>query len=370
MTDRRTFAKSLGAAAGLAATASAAAGNAGIQVAVITQTDGPHIQAYLEALRDMWEVDSVVIAASGKQIQELAQPTLGSKLSAAYDSWNPLFAASSPTMALVSLEAHQAPPAIRAALNAGCHVLAEKPACVRVEDFRELAELADQKQRHLMLALANRLNPEIVAARALIETGKIGKVYGVEMHLVADQLRLTRPAYQQSWYASKERAGGGHLSWLGIHWLDLAMHLTQASIVELNAMIANVGGQPIDVEDSAVLACRFDNGSLGTFTSGYYLDSGYHSHIKIWGSLGWLEIQAHGDMALRWYSQSYKTAGVQGMQHTDQPKGYTPWVHACVRAAMGSEPAPMSTADSLRVLETVFAAYRAAASGCRQVLHH
>ena len=46
-------------------------------------------------------------------------------------------------------------------------------------------------------------------------------------------------------------------------------------------MSANVGGQPIDTEDSAVVALRFDNGMLGTLTSGYYLDRGYHSLLKI-----------------------------------------------------------------------------------------
>jgi UDP-N-acetyl-2-amino-2-deoxyglucuronate dehydrogenase len=271
-------------------------------------------------------------------------------------------------MVLISLEASKAPPAVRAALQAGCHVLAEKPACVRVEDFRSLARLAEQQDRHLMLALANRLNDEVEAAGQLIRENKIGRIFGIEMHLVADQTRLTRPAYQQSWYASKERAGGGHLIWLGIHWLDLAMHLTGSSIREVNAMIANVGGQPIDVEDSAVLACRFDNGALGTFTSGYYLDSGYHSHIKIWGSTGWLEIQAHGETPLKWASGLDKEAGIQTLRFDQKQRGYTPLVRACVLAAIGQGAPPLTTDDSLRAIETVFAAYRASESGCREVI--
>mgnify|MGYP003341879855 CR=1 FL=1 len=36
------------------------------------------------------------------------------------------------------------------------------------------------------------------------------------------------------------------------------------------------------------------NGTLGTLNSGYYLDKGYHSMIKIWGSSGWLEMRKHG----------------------------------------------------------------------------
>ena len=65
------------------------------------------------------------------------------------------------------------------------------------EDFEKLAVKADSKHLHLMLALANRLNPEIIEAKRIIATGKIGKIYGLEMHLIADQTRLTRPAYQK-----------------------------------------------------------------------------------------------------------------------------------------------------------------------------
>lgn len=67
-----------------------------------------------------------------------------------------------PGMALVKLEAVQAPPVIRAALEANCHVLAEKPSCVRVEDFEPLVRLADMKHRHLMLALANRMRGTVL----------------------------------------------------------------------------------------------------------------------------------------------------------------------------------------------------------------
>ena len=115
-----------------------------------------------------------------------------------------------PVMALVSLEAAIAPPAIDAALEAGCHVFAEKPACIRAADFDRLNRKADSKHLHLMLALANRLNPEVLEARRLVRSGAIGKIYGLEMNLIADQTRLTRPSYQKQWFTQKARAGGGH----------------------------------------------------------------------------------------------------------------------------------------------------------------
>jgi len=134
------------------------------------------------------------------------------------------------------------------------------------------------------------MNPEIRFAKSLIKEGTIGKIYGVEMTLLADQTRLANPAYHKSWYAHKERAGGGFLSWLGIHWLDLSMYLTESSITDVSGFTALVGGQPISVEDSAALAFRYEAGFLGTLTSGYFMNRGYQSMIKIWGSKGWLEM--------------------------------------------------------------------------------
>ena len=234
---------------------------------VITNAEGAHVDLYFSALAETPEVECVVLAdPSGKTATD-ARKSLGERLTATYDTFEAMLDRERPVMALVSLEARLAPPAIEAALNAGCHVLAEKPACVRIEDFARLTALAERKQRHLMLALANRLNPEVREARRLIQEGKIGRIYGLEMHLVADQTRLTRPAYHDSWFARKERAGGGHLIWLGIHWIDLAMFLTGSRITDVSGFCAVVGGQPLGVEDSAALTFRFDNGTLGTLTS-------------------------------------------------------------------------------------------------------
>ena len=279
------------------------------------------------------EVVAVSLSDPGGNNVADAREALGEKLGAVYDGPADLVRQEEPAMALVSMEAALAPPAIEIALEAGCHVMAEKPACVRIEDFERLHDLAKSNGLHLMLALANRLNPEAREARKLIRDGKMGRIYGVEAHLIADQTRLTRPAYHDTWYAKKSRGGGGHLIWLGIHWLDLTTFLTDSDVVEVTGFTAMVGGQPLDVEDSAAIAMKFKNGALGTMTSGYYLDRGYHSHIKIWGSHGWLEIRRHGGLPLTWYSRTDQDPRIHRVDQFPGPSGYTPFVKACVRRA-------------------------------------
>ena len=338
-----------------------------ITVAVLTNDTGAHLGAYFPALAASPEAGRVVLGDPSGKAEAGARRGLGKKLVKLYKDHGELLAAEKPEMALVSMESRVAPRVIRQALEAGCHVFAEKPACLNAGEFSKLVKLADTKHLHLMLALANRTNPETQAARKLISGGKIGKVYGIELHIIADQTRLTSPAYHKRWYAQKARAGGGHLAWLGIHWLDLATYLTDTHVTHVTGFAENVGGQPLDVEDSAAVALRYANGTLGTLTSGYYLNRGYHTHVKIWGSKGWLHLNRYGGKPLTW--ESWKAGAPKGVQVWDgntEPRGYTPFVQAAVRAAAGLAEPPVSSQESLRVLQTVYGLYRAQETGRTQ----
>jgi predicted dehydrogenase len=335
-----------------------------IRAAILTHAGGPHLDAYLTALAQCPEVEAVSIADASGATFAAAKKSLGAKLAETSKDAAALLTATKPALALVTMEAALAPPAIDAALDAGAHVFAEKPACVRASDFERLVQKAEAKHLHLMLALANRVTPSVQEARRVIQAGRLGKLYGVEIHLVADQTRLKSESYRRSWFASRARAGGGHLMWLGIHWLDLAMYLTGASIEQVAGFSGVVGGQPLEVDDSNALALRFDNGMFGTMTSGYYLERGYHQHIKIWGEKGWLWLSDQLDAPLRWQSSTEpKVAGVQEFKQPDEPRGYTPYVRAAARAAAGLAEPPITPREGLRVLDTIFAFYDAASAG-------
>ena len=340
-----------------------------IPVGMIIHPQGAHLDAYFEALAKTKEAESVFVVDPTGETEEKARKFLGDKFGGLFRDSASMLQQAKPKMCLVSLEAVKTPPAIEAALNAGCHILAEKPACIRAEDFAPLVQKADSKHLHLMLALANRITPPIREARRVIRKGLLGQIYGVELHVIADQTRLKSPEYHQNWFAHKSRAGGGHLIWLGIHWLDLATHLTGMKITEVAAMTQNVGGQPIDVEDSATVLMKFDNGSAGTMTSGYYLDKGYNMHIRIWGSCGWLQLGDLDTTPLVYYSTvDTKDPKEQKFEYPSGQRGYTPFVQAAVRASAGLEDAPITGAEGLQVLRTIFGCYKAAETGCRQKL--
>lgn len=335
-----------------------------IKVGIITTPDGAHRAAYYESLAKAPEAEAVALASPSDSDAAAAKKILGDKLKETFKDSGEMLKQFQPQMALISLEAALAPPVIDAALDAGCHVLSEKPACVRAADFEKLVRKAQQKHRHLMLALANRPHPPVQEARRLVQGGKLGKIYGMELHIIADQTRLKSEKYHKQWVASRARAGGGHLIWLGIHWLDLGLHITGLKVQQVAGFAGVVGGQPIDVEDSAAVAFKLDNGSFGTMTSGYYLDKGYHSHIKIWGEHGWLHLAAIEDDPLLWYStKDVKDPKVQRFEYAKGERGYPPFVRQAVRASAGLEPAPITGEECLHVLQTIFAFYQAAQAG-------
>ena len=339
-----------------------------ITVAVLTHAGGAHVGAYYDSLAAADEAKEVVLCDPDGTYVEPARKTLKEKLTAVYKSTAELFAKHKPGMALVTYKPALAPPMIDTCLDAGVHVFAEKPSCVKAADFETLKKKADAKHLMLMLAFADRTNPTILEARKLIRSGKLGTIYGVDMHLVADQTRLKDPAYHKKWFASKARAGGGNLLWLGIHYVDMAMYLTGSRIVEVAGFAGNVGKQPIDVEDSSAVALRFDNGTFGTFTSGFYLDKGYHSHIKVWGSHGWLEVTPHGSVpdSLSCYSTKDAEPKIEHYAGPTGPTGYPPFVKAAVRASAGLQETPITSEDGLQTLRTIFAFYAAAESGRAQ----
>jgi len=347
-----------------------------VHVGVITQSHGAHLREYFASLADTPEVAKVAVADDSGECLPLARELLKDKLDGEYREPASMLSRHKPALALVSMEPARAPAVIDLALEAGCHVLTEKPACLSAADFSPLVRKAEMKHLEVMLALANRPHAPVREARRIVGQGLLGKLYGINMYLVADQARLQRPDYRNSWRGFKARAGGGHLIWLGIHWLDLAMYITGLRVEQVSGYIQVVGGQPIDVEDSAAISLRFTGGVLGTLVSGFYLDQTfidsvqrYQSYLQVWGADGWLRLSIFEEEPLLWYSS--RAGGTHAVQRFDYAKGqrsYQPFVQEAVRhAARAGEP-PITSRECWHVLDAIFSAYKAAHTGQSQTL--
>ena len=333
-------------------------------VALLQRSNSRHRAFFLEAIRDLETITAAaVVDPDGGTFAE-AHQTVANKPVRTYTSFAAMRAEEQPAMAIVTYTGVEAPAVLQPVLDAGIPVLAEKPACLDADDFARLVALAERRNVPLMLALCNRLAPWAADARRIVREGGVGKLYAARALALADQTRIWVER-TRDWTFRQAEAGGGHLIWLGIHWLDLLLYLTGDRVVEVQAQAANVGGGPIDVEDVAAVNFRFASGAQGSLLSGYVLDSSVKQlDLSLWGASGWLRFD-HGARTLEWHSAAPAMNESANRQfcYDASGGGYTPFVRDCLRASLGEIAPPITSAEGLAVLRTIFAAYESARTG-------
>jgi len=106
----------------------------------------------------------------------------------------------------------------RSAIEAGKHVLVEKPAARTVAELDPVIEAARRKQVCVMVGLNHRRHAAMQKARAIFESGALGPL----MFLRGRYGHGGRPGYDREWRANPELSGGGELIDQGVHLIDLA----------------------------------------------------------------------------------------------------------------------------------------------------
>ncbi len=106
----------------------------------------------------------------------------------------------------------------RGALEAGKHVLVEKPAARSADELRPLLPLARERERLVKVGFNHRFHPALRKARATVDAGALGPL----MFARARYGHGGRLGYEREWRADPQRAGGGELLDQGVHLIDLA----------------------------------------------------------------------------------------------------------------------------------------------------
>jgi len=165
-------------------------------------------------------------------------------------------------------------PLAKAALEAGKHVVMEKPLTMNSIESADLLALANRTGLAAVVNHNLRFFPRTLQAHALVRAGDLGEV------------RLLQGGYCQDWLFPSERwdwrllpeIGGPTrvISDIGSHWFDITCWMTGLEVVELAARTAiftpqrinPVTGVPLRVqtEDAAVIVARYSNGMLGSVT--------------------------------------------------------------------------------------------------------
>lgn len=236
-----------------------------------------------------------------------------------------------------------APQAI-ACLEAGKHVLVEKPMATRIEEARRMIAASKASGAFLMVAHCWRFHPDVRAMRDRVDKGEFGRVvktrgYGVHAGWGPS-----------GWFTDSKLAGGGALVDMGVHAIDTARFLLgDPDPVRVCATVGTRYAEGrYDVDDDGILLISWSNGTNSIVESGWWQPQlgGLEADTEIYGTGGYGRIWDF-------------TIEPEGYEHCSQPM-YTAQMAEFVDAVSeGRQPKPGGD-DGLVVMRIVDEAYRSA----------
>ncbi|MFM8595167.1 MAG: Gfo/Idh/MocA family protein, partial [Chloroflexota bacterium] len=139
-----------------------------------------------------------------------------------YEDYRELLADPAIDMVSVGVPNHLHREVTVAALEAGKHVLVEKPLAQNSTEGAEMVKAAKRSGKQLGIIFNRRGRHDVQIVRSLVHRGELGEIY----HAKAYWCRRTGSPKMGTWFVNKRLAGGGCMLDIGVHFLDLALYIT------------------------------------------------------------------------------------------------------------------------------------------------
>jgi predicted dehydrogenase len=272
-----------------------------------------------------------------------------------------------------------------AALNAGKHVLAEKPMAMNVAEAEEMTNAAEGRGVLVLIDHELRFLPGRQKAYEMLREGAIGRVRHAKYNFRAPH--RGDPALPWNWWSDAE-AGGGALGAINSHVIDsfnwflstevssvycqLQTHIKQRSYED--AM------REVTTDDEANMLLRFRDSDLTEDATGLVSVSmlegpGYTNRIEFFGTEGWMRVDHRGDIHIASFGEDDWRAieveypqGIEGVFESGFPSGFMAFASKLVAAIRSGDPEIANAAtfeDGLRVQRVLDAARESSAEGKR-----
>ena len=235
-----------------------------------------------------------------------------------------------------------------AALQAGKHVLCEKPLANTVAEAEAMADAAAAAAEngvYAMVGFTYRRVPAATFARDLIAAGKVGEITQVRAAYLQDW--LIDPQVPRSWRLQKELAGSGALGDIGAHAIDLAQYVTGLSLASVSGTMETIikqrplegsrtgitgtageGMGEVTVDDLALFTGRFDNGVLGSFEATRFSTGRKNAlRLEVAGTKGAISFDLEDMNSLGFYDAT-AAAGEQGFTKISVTEPQHPYISA------------------------------------------
>jgi predicted dehydrogenase len=264
-----------------------------------------------------------------------------------------------------------------AALDAGKHVLCEKPMAMNVAEALAMQQAADRNNKLLMIGFVRRFGNDCAVVKDFINNGHLGEIY------YAKAVNLRRNGNPGGWFGEVAKSGGGPLIDLGVHSIDLVRYLMDKPKVTsvYGATFQKLGSRSdiktpkaysssgvsredvCDCEDLATAMVRFDNGAVLSVEMSFSLNVGaVENNIQMFGTEAGVCME--NDVKLFGKTAGYLTnLSIEGKTGFDFDAAFRAEIAHFVRAAQGLEPCLNPAEDGVELMRILEAAYRSAREG-------
>lgn len=253
-------------------------------------------------------------------------------------------------------------------IDAGCHVIIEKPIALSLADADEIIKCAKEKGIRVCTSHQNRFNKSIQKIREAVEAKRFGKMFYGTAHI--RWCRDENYYKQASWRGTWEQDGGALMNQC-IHNIDLLRWMMGDEIEEVIGMTDKLNHPYIDCEDLGVALVRFRNGSYGIIegTTNVY-PKNLEETLYLFGEKGTVKV---GGTSVNKIETWQFADGLDEEQkvidefHENPPNvygfGHTPLYADMIDAIKNNREPYVNAEAGRRALELILAIYKSAAEG-------
>lgn len=264
-----------------------------------------------------------------------------------------------------------------AAIEAGKHVLVEKPIARTVAEATAIQEAVQGSDRVVQVGFVRRHSPNCQVLKSFIDAGQLGEMYYAKASLIR---RMGNPG---GWFADKEIAGGGPLLDIGIHVLDLAWYLmgcpkavsVSGNTYEVLGNRANITTMPRykvsdydpdknTVEDMANALVRFENGASLLLECSYSLHATKDSTlVSVHGTKGGADLEPSLEIAAEMHDSVVNITPQISSRTFEMGAGFAGEIANFVDAAQGRAESIAPAAHGVEMARILEAVYTSASEG-------
>ena len=285
-----------------------------------------------------------------------------------YTDYKEMLAKEKPKLVAVCTESGKHAKIALDCIDAGCHVIIEKPIALSLADADEIIRRAETKGVKVSASHQNRFNKSIQKIREAVEQGRFGKMLYGAAHI---RWRRDENYYKQaSWRGTWEQDGGALMNQC-IHNIDLLRWMMGDEAEEVVGMTDRLNHPYIDCEDMGIALVRFKNGSYGVIegTTDVY-PKNLEETLYLFGEKG--TVKAGGTSVNK--IEAWKFSDGQDEEekiidefHENPPNiygfGHTPLYADMIDAIKNNREPYVNGEAGRRALELVLAIYKSAAEG-------